>query len=549
MQTGYTGYITSAEWRWIILASVALVGLALFPFIWVLMVDASNNDWQFMGALHHYGNGAAHLARVQQGENGSMLVRYLHTPETHNGLLVDSLYALLGQIARLTSLRSMAVFHAARVGAAMFMYLAIYQLAATIWMRIRTRRIFFIVVSIASGFGWLMTPLFASQDYLDVIAPQISPFFATLVNVHLPLSIAFLAMLATMMKVVFRPGQTIVPRLDNGTILIFIIGLLLALVYPAGLLPLLVAMIFSIAVEAWENKRLNVRYLRWILWVFVPLSPLLVYYAIVFDFSGVAGVIWDQIISVSLPLPGVLVLSLGLPLLIALPGIYRGITKLEQDGDRFMVGWLLGMVGLLYLPLPLGHQSLVAIMMPIGYFATRSIEDVWFTYISRRWRMRVMVALVPIIAATNLFVLLLPLRPISADNLNEASGLLLERDYAVAFAWLEHFASDGDVVLAAPNTSLWLPAWTGVQVVYGHPRETAQAHAKRRAVLNWYSGSDEVCGTLLSGVPHVPDADYKVRYVILGPQEAQLGKTACGDWLMRQRQFGRVSVYEVRSEL
>ena len=548
MQTGYTGYITSAEWRWVILAAVALVGLALFPFIWVLLVDVSGSGWQFMGALHHYGDGAAHLARVQQGVEGAVLVRYLHTPEAHSGLLVDSLYALLGQVARLTSLDSIAIFHAARVGAAMFMYLAIYQLAATIWMRIRTRRIFFVFVSIATGFGWLMTPLFDTQDYLDVSAPQMSPFFSSLANVHLPLTIAFLAMLATMMMVVFRPGHTIVPRLDNGTVLIFIIGLLLALVYPAGLFPLLVAMVFSIAVEIWQDRRLNSRYLRWMLWVFVPTLPLLVYYAIAFDFSVVAGAIWEQIVSVSPPSPIALVLSLGLPLLIALPGIFRGITKLEQDGDRFMIGWLLGMVALLYLPIP-GNQSLVAIMIPIGYFATRSIEDVWFTYISRRWRMKVMVGIVPIIAATNLFVLLLPLRPISSQNLDEASGLLLENDYAVAFAWLERFASDGDVVLAAPNTSLWLPGWTGKQVVYGHPRETAQADTKRRAVLNWYNGSDEECESLLSGILHVPSAEYEVRYVIIGPQELHLGRTACGDWLTRQRQFGRVSVYEIRSEL
>jgi hypothetical protein len=47
------------------------------------------------------------------------------------------------------------MFHVARVFASLFMYVALYQLAASIWSRVRARRVFFVVASIGAGLGSL----------------------------------------------------------------------------------------------------------------------------------------------------------------------------------------------------------------------------------------------------------------------------------------------------------------------------------------------------------------------------------------------------------
>ena len=155
MRTGYTGHITAAEWRWVTIVSVLLVLAAFLPFLWMLIIGLADSDWQFMGALHDYTNSAAHLARVYQGTDDRWLLQFLHTPEAQDGTFIGFIYVLLGQLSRLIGLPAVVVFHIARIGASLFMYIALYQLAAGIWMRVRTRRIFFILVAVGSGLGWL----------------------------------------------------------------------------------------------------------------------------------------------------------------------------------------------------------------------------------------------------------------------------------------------------------------------------------------------------------------------------------------------------------
>jgi len=216
MRSGYSSHITSSEWRWVITISTILVALAFLPFLWVLIVGLTDSPWQFMGALHDYQNSAVSLAHLFEATQGRWLTHFTHTPEPHSSAFLMPIYALLGQFARITSLSPIVIFHVARVGAGLTMYIALYQLAAMIWMRVRTRRIFFVVVSLGAGFGWFLTPLTETFTYLDVVVPSAFPFHSSLVNVHFPLAIACLAILGGIIVTVTRPGNKDVPSVQNG---------------------------------------------------------------------------------------------------------------------------------------------------------------------------------------------------------------------------------------------------------------------------------------------------------------------------------------------
>lgn len=547
MQSSYTGFVTSAEWRWVIFVGVALVSIAFIPFLWVLIIGIADSPWQFMGALHHYHNGAAQLARVVQGAEGDWLTKFLHTPDPQTGTLIDPLYALLGQVSRLTGLSPIAVFHAARVGAALFMYLAIYQLAATIWMRVRTRRVFFILASVGSGFGWLLVPLTQTEEALDVTIPQAFPFMATLVNVHLPLAIACLALLASVIIMILRPGQVPVPRVGNGGGIVFLVSLMLTLLYPLAVLTIGIAFAGCIALTWYAHKRADPVLLRWLIWLMVPALPFLAYDLAVLRYNTVSSEMWAQQINIQAPNPIMFALSFGFLLMLALPGIYRAVRRFEPDGDQFMLVWALVILVLVYVPFGAQLAFVIGFTFPLVYFATRSIEDVWFAYVRRRWRLRVMVAFVPLVAATNLFVLLLPLFPVSANNFDRASGMLLERDYLRVFTWLEHRVGSSGVVMAAPDTSVWLPVWSRAQVVYAFPAGTLNATERRRAVMAWYQQSDVAqCEDILRGT--YGGRTYMVSYVLIGPQEQDLGSTVCDEVLEPVGWFGAVRVYAYRPE-
>ena len=75
-----------------------------------------------------------------------------------------------------------------------------------------------------------------------------------------------------------------------------------------------------------------------------------------------------------------------------------------------------------------------------------------------------------------------------------------------AIHWLRQNAHSNEVVLAAPNVSLWIPAYTGIRVFYAHPDQTLDAATKYQAMKRWYreSAADSSwCEALLRGATEV----------------------------------------------
>lgn len=543
MYSGFTGHITASEWRWVILISSLLVLAAFSPFLWVALTGPSTTVWQFMGALHDYPTSAAHLSRMVQGGLGEWLMRYLHTPEPHNGVLLHALYISLGRIAQIVSLGNIITFHVARVGAALFMYAALYHLAATIWMRVRTRRLFFILATFGSGLGWLLAPLTQISDYPDITPSTFYPFHNTLVNVHYPLVIGALCILVSAVIDALRPGNTQEPSVTNSGGILFMVSLALSLFYLQSLLPLAVTFIGLLLARAALQRRIAPRELRWILWFGVPALPVAAYYLIVLNFNPVVEGIWSQQALARPIAPLALLVGLGLPLLIAVPGLARAVHRFEPDGSQVMLIWLVTMLLSLYLIPGFRSDFALGLMIPLAYFGARATEDTWFKLIPRAWRFRVMAALLPLLAVSHLYVVFTPIAPLTLGRDEVIPGVFLARDYALAFAWLTTQRRDADVVLAAPSVSLWLPAWTGQRVVYGFPDETLNPAAKRAAVLDWFSAAErDGCTDLLNG--RITEGDrYTVRFVVYGPEEQALGTSACLGMLLPTVSFGRVAIY------
>ncbi len=519
-------HITSAEWRWVVIFAVALAALAFVPFLWVAFSGESGTDWQFMGVLNNYRDGATYLSKMAQGMEGSWLINFRHTPEPHNPVFIQALYPALGQLARLVRIPSIALFHAARVVASLIMYLALYHLAASIWTRLRTRRLFFVLVALSSGLGWLFGTLTGDITYPDLSIAEMYPFYSSLVNVHFPLSIGCLALLASVFITEFRPGAVGDPGVNNGGLIAGLLSFALSLLFPQALVPFGVAITLYVLVYWYQKRTITGRELRWILVVILPAVPMAAYYVAIVSYNPVVAE-WNRQNITPAPAPVNFVLGLGVPLLIALPGIFRAIRRFEADGDRLMLLWFVAIIVLMYLPTNIQRRFLAGLMIPVVYFATRALEDFWFRYVNRRWRVRLLVLVIPVMTFTNLMLLVL--------NLKVSDGPFLPYDYAVAFQWLKDHTSEDDVILASEPVSVWIPSWVGSRVVYGHPFETLDAQVKQQQVIDWYNDNAADCAALLD--------EYDVQYVIVGPDEANLGTTTCLSDLNQVLQAGSVSVY------
>jgi hypothetical protein len=513
MQTLRSVDISKIEWRWVIIISGFLVALTLVPYAWALASNQADDDWQFLGMLANAQDGATYLAKIQQGERGRWLFTLRHTPEIHDGAGFHTFYILLGHIARITGLSGRVVFHLARVATSFFMFLSFYQLGATIWVRLRPRRLFFTFLSVGSGLGWLWLLLAGAEKIPpDMLFPEAFPFFAAYANPHFPLSIACLSLIASIFIVVFRRGFNQIPTADNGGLALFLMSMLLALIQPTVLVPISSALVLYVGVRYYLTRETPYHELRWASMLWLPVIPFMFYDYAVFRFNDIMGQFNEQNITRS-PAPYLYLVGYGLLLIVAIPGLVRAVRRFERDGDQLMLLWFVINVIGLYAPFNLQRRLSMGLIIPLVYFDVRALEDYWFYRVPEKWRAPALIALIVFIVPSNVLNLGIPLfgAVFNTDSGLE-NGLLLETDYWNTFDWFRDNAADDAVVLASPNVSLWIPAYTNQLVVYGHPYETVPNDVRLEQVKTWYRGED--CETLLSD-----DLPFHVRFIMWGPQE------------------------------
>ena len=515
MQTLRTVDISAAEWRWVIILSGLLVTLTLVPYAWALASNDANAEWRFMGMLSNPQDGATYLSKIEQGRQGAWLFELRHTPEAHDGAGFHTFYLFLGHAARILSVSNLLIYHLVRVASSLFMFISLYQFGATVWVRLRPRRLFFVLVAIGSGLGWLLLMVDAGSLAIDLTMPEAFPFYASYTNPHFPLSIAAVALIASVYLIVFRRGYSAEPSVDNGGLGVMLLSILLALIQPPALVPLGGALVVYVLVRYYLTREFPVHELRWASMLWLPAIPFAVYYLAVFRFNDVMAGFNEQNVTPS-PAPHLYLFGYGLLLVVALPGLIRAVRRFERDGDQLMLLWFIVNVIGLYMPFNLQRRLAIGLSIPLVYFAVRALEDYWYYKVPRRWRQATLMLLIVFILPSNILVLGIPLVGVVGDpDSGLEAGLLLESDYWDSIQWLEAQPDKDQVVLASPNVSLWIPAYTNQVVVYGHRFETVPNDEREAQVEAWYRGQD--CETLLGD-----DVPFDVRYILVGPQERAL---------------------------
>jgi hypothetical protein len=545
MQSLRTIDISPKEWRWVFIISGVLAALTLVPYAWALAANASASEWQFMGILANPQDGASYLAKIGQGARGAWLLHFAHTPEPHTGAAIQVFYLLLGHIARLTGVSELLIFHLTRVLSTLFMFSALYVFGATVWMRLRPRRLFFLLVSLGSGLGWLVLLLDPSQSAIpDVTVPEAYPLYAAYANPHFPLTIGALALIAGAYVNIFRIDFREEPTAANDGLTIFLLTLLVAFVFPQALIPFGTALVTFWLVTALRQRAIPVFELRWLSMYILPAALLAAYYYVVVTYNPIMDAIWNGQVNAVSASPLLMILGYGVILLVALPGLWRALRQFEKDADQLMLIWLLANFVLVFLPFNQQRRFMTGLIIPTTFFAVRSIEDYWIDLIPQRGRLVAAALLIVLVLPSNVFALGVPLFGLLNPEAGLEQRLLVERGYWDAMLWMAEHGKPDDVALSSPNIGLWIPAYGAKRVVYGHPWETLDADVKQTEVVSWYEGSD---------CDHLLDA-YHVRYIVVGPQERQISDgqdAACLDMLAEgdfdSVTFDTVIVYEVGS--
>jgi len=506
----------SARIKVILTIVILAIGISL-PYM--LAARAADGEHVFGGFLANPLDGNSYLAKMQQGLAGGWEFSLTYSPQGGNGAFIFLFYLFLGHLAGWIGLPLILVFHLARI-------LASIGLLVVLWWFFRwlakddldlAWKMYLLAV-VGSGLGWLAA---IATGYIsgDFWIAETFPFLSMYTNPHFPLGLAL--MLGACLLVFNASNRFRHPMIG-------VLSIALAIVQPFGVvvlaLPLAGYFLF-------QPRRLRSNDLSAALLALVPGGLYLIYQYIAITKDPVLAIWNAQNLTASPPVWD-LALSLSPALLLAAAGGYWA-WKAQNEGLKLLSFWLAAGILLAFVPFSLQRRFLTGLYIPIAGLAGYAIHRLAEATPRMKW---IWPATLVVSLLTNLMLI--------AGGLGAAArqdpALFLTRGESVALAWLQDNTPPRSVILASPDMGVYVPAWSGRSVVYGHPFESIHAPAAREGVEAYFSAtmSKEQIGVFFS--------DQGIDYVLRGPRELAFGEPQNLDELPPVFQDGDVTIFEVR---
>lgn len=487
---------------------ISLIVLCLISLPFILAARTSGTDHVFTGFLFNPIDGNTYLAKILQGWQGHWRFKLPYTAESGQGAYIYILYLGLGHLARILNLSNILVFHLARWLSVTFLLWTMWRYFGALFSTSRPRKFAFSLAALGSGMGWLLVA--SGSLTSDFWVAEAYPFLSSYANPHFPIS------LALMLWLLMPPLDCELRVWQFG--LMSIAALVLGHLSPFGI----VVVVIVAGSEFLRNllQKVWLWNLFWRLLLIVLFSlPVILYalWAVTVD-PVLAG--WNvQNLTPSPPLWDLLV-SFSPALILAVGGIWavirwrkQGSTQEPGSPDNWtpLILWIgLGFV-LMYMPWGLQRRLIIGFYIPVAALAALALEFL-ASGGGRRYRNFVLIVLILAIP-TNMIVLLAGFQ---AARTQDPKIYLSQEEYQ-ALTWIVHNTEPDDLVLSSPEMGLFIPAFTGRQVIYGHPFETVDAENAEKAVTEFFSG--EYAETQLQGFVK----DRGVDYIFFGPREQTLG--------------------------
>lgn len=456
--------------------------------------------WRAAGPEHVFGgfllnplDGNSYLAKMRQGWNGSWAFRLPYTAEAGEGAAINLYYLFLGHIARWSGASLLFIFHAVRLLGAALMLASLYSFFGAIFKQARTRLTAFTLAALGSGLGWMALTFGGFTP--DFWLAEAYPFLAAYANPHFPLGLALqIWLLIPLTSTRFSSRRWLAYALSAA---------LLSVIYPFGLVVTGAVLTAHLALRAW--RRLPVTGdLQRLLAVGLGGIPY-AWYALQLVNRHPVLAAWNAQNLTPAPSPTDMLLAFSPALIASLVGVYIAGRR-GQMRHQLLVVWLLVGLALIYFPFSLQRRLVSGLFIPLVGLAALGIQAA-----TKHWRRWIWLApaLLLLSLPSNLLILVSGAEAAAEHNPN----LYLYNDEVAGFQWLNRQAEAGALVLAAPQTGLYLPAYSDVRVLYGHPYETVNAEVQRQLVEGFYGGD--------LGAAWLETVD--VDYVFYGLREQAIG--------------------------
>jgi hypothetical protein len=525
--------------RFVFLAGISFLILITGPYLWAYLTTGS--DHFFGGFLFNPIDGNSYLAKMYQGWLGSWRFTLPYSPQSGEGAYLFLFYLALGHLSRVTGYSLHFVFHMMRLLGALILLIVLWNFYSQVSPTRIAARMAFLFALFGSGLGWFVS--FFGILSADLWVAEGFPFLSAYANPHFPLGMSILIMVLTPRRESGQDRNSIFDK-KFGLILV-IMGLLLANLLPFGIVLAVVILAVMSIWESWErvnskNKLPQDKQLGFLQLIYSTVNfrklillsvggiPVLLYQVWVTQSDPMLAIWSAQNLTISPPIWDLLI-SFAPVLLFGIPGAWF-VWRKGGYAQRILIVWSIVGILLIYIPWGLQRRFLLGYMVPLAGLAGLGLDHLF----SHQKRIKIAMLSVVIMMAlpTNLLILVGGMGAIQSHE----SMFYLSKDEKISLDWLESNSPDDALVLASPQMGLFIPAYTGRRVLYGHPFETVNADVMEAKVEHFFQGmiKDNEISTLSD-----------VDYLFYGPREREYGGHLLGAGMKVVFQFGNTEIYEI----
>jgi hypothetical protein len=475
---------------------IALAVVTAIPYLYGYAVQPSGHV--FMGFFYLGDDANTYLAKMRQGWEGSWAWQNRYTTESSPVAYLFMFWIVLGHIAALANLPLIVVFHLARIAAALALMGAAWLLITHFIQDRSARRFALFFLAVGLGMGYVIQALghpviFGNQtDTLDWRMPELTAFYSVLALPHFAWSGVFAALGVVLTLKAIERGSLALGVLAG------LAWLGQASIHPQ--MPILMGGATAIALllrparpRGWAAAVL----------AFAIPAPYILYSYLAF-IGNPEVQRWTFHSKNALPPETVsLFFAIAPQLLLALTGLPGALRRRSRE-DLFLIGWLVLLAAILYLPNPAGdlrRRFLDGLYLPLVVLAARGMYE---TIVPRLRTMRarrlIPFTYVAVAAIGSAFLVLAPLfvaaQPQYSISVAEYDGL----------NWLG--SQPTGRVLCMPGVGLYVPAYSSDTVYVGHYDETFDYLSKTQIALRALTGQSDLQQFIL---------DNQIRYVVWTP--------------------------------
>lgn len=483
------------ERSFLVAVLLAFIALIVFPYCFAWL-NASDGR-VFSGFLQNPIDGFSYLAKMRQGYEGSWLFTLPYTANPGEGAPINLYYLFLGHAARTLQLPLILTFHLARVIGSILLGFSLYRFFKPIFEK--NWQLPFVLALFGSGLGWLAI----SFGYFtsDFWVAEAYPFLASYTNAHFPVGLALQVWVLTPLDPKKEFGRQQIALTLAGSIL-------LSVIYGFGWVISFAVLTAWLIWQAWRRVKLMGELHRW-LCVALGGGPIAVYQFWIIQNHPVLNQWNTQNLT---PAPSVLdlLISFSPAILFAIWGLVLA-AKSKDKRIHFLAIWLIVGVVAIYLPFNLQRRLLSGLFIPVAGLAFFAVLN----YLPKVKRQTlILLGTLLSLGAPTIFLIL-------AGGVQAAvvqpDSIYLQRSELAAFEWLDKNAPPDALVMAAPDSGLLIPAYSGARVIYGHPFETVNADENRELAEDSYKGqlSEQKVVSILNREG--------VDYIFFGPREMAAG--------------------------